>query len=189
MKFNSDELPAIILDRDGVINIETGYYVKSVDEWQFLPGSAEAIAALSQAGHRLFVATNQAGIAKGLYTEETLNEIHALMLEGVANAGGEIEAIHYCPHKDEDSCDCRKPKPGLLKQIEQQHNVDLSLAIMVGDNLRDLQAAMSAGSSAVMVGQDDFPLEQHFGELAKQIPVYKDLASFADDLLNRKAAN
>lgn len=188
MSLDPGKLSAIILDRDGVINAETGYYVKTVSEWQFLPGSVEAIARLSQAGHRLFVATNQAGIAKGLYTEQTLNEIHQLMLDGVENAGGKIEAIHYCPHKDEDCCDCRKPKPGLLKQIEQQHNVDLSLAVMIGDNVRDLQAALSAGSCAVMIGQDNSPLEQHFGEKAKQIPMYKDLASFVDDLLNSRAA-
>ncbi len=183
MKFNPDELSAIILDRDGVINVETGYYVKSVDEWQFLPGSAEAIARLSQAGYRLFVATNQAGIARGLYTEQVLSNIHQLMLDGVAMAGGKIEAIHYCPHKDEDMCDCRKPKPGLLKQIERQHQVNLSTAVMVGDSVRDLQAALSAGSFAVMISQDEPQLDEFFGEMAKQISVYPDLTAFADALL------
>ena len=183
MKFNFAELSAIILDRDGVINFETGFYVKSIDEWKFLPGSAQAIARLSKAGYRIFVATNQAGIARGLYTRDTLEDIHALMLAAVAEEGGQIEAIHYCPHRDEDNCDCRKPKPGLLLQIAEQHNVDLSRAVMVGDSLRDLQAALSAGSFAVLVGPKQVNLERHFGELANQISRYEDLPTFVDDFI------
>jgi len=183
MKINPHELSAIILDRDGVINAETGYYVKSVDEWQFLPGSIEAIARLSKAGYRIFVATNQAGIAKGLYSEQTLEDIHAVMLDGVTTAGGKIEAIHYCPHRDDDDCDCRKPKPGLLIQIEHQHQVNLSSAIMVGDSLRDLQAALSAGCFAAMISPKIPDLSETLGKAAEQIEIYPDLASFADELL------
>ncbi len=184
MKLNPAELSAIILDRDGVINVETGFYVKSIDEWQFLPDSAQAIARLSKTGYRVFVATNQAGIARGLYDDQILSDIHNLMVSGIEQAGGKIEAIHYCPHRDEDNCDCRKPKPGLLLQIAEQHGVDLSRTVMVGDSLRDLQAAIYAGSHAVLVGPKQVQLEQHFGALADQIPRYTDLPAFVDDLLS-----
>ncbi len=184
MKFDPTELSAIILDRDGVINVETGYYVKSIAEWRFLPGSVEAIARLSKAGYPLFIATNQAGIAKGLYDEKILNDIHRLMIKGIEEKGGKIAAVHYCPHQDQDDCDCRKPKSGLLTQIAQQHHVDLSRALMVGDSLRDLQAAVSVGTKAVLVGSKQINLEQHFGDLANQIPRYKNLAGFVEDLLD-----
>ena len=139
-------ITSIILDRDGVINEETGNFVKSVDEWQPIRESLNAIARLTEQNFPIFVATNQSGIARGLYSEQTLAAIHQRMLDDVRLAGGDIEGVFYCPHVDADNCECRKPRSGLLNQITQAHNIDLGHSLMVGDSIRDLQAAHGAGA-------------------------------------------
>lgn len=141
----------IILDRDGVINLDSDAYIKTEDEWIPIESSIKAIARLHKAGHRLFVATNQSGIGRGYFSLETLEKMHQKMLTLVNDAGGEITDIAYCPHAPEDNCDCRKPKPGLLVQLAEQHNIDLSKAIVIGDSLRDLEAATAAGANAILV--------------------------------------
>lgn len=178
-------ISTIILDRDGVINQETGYFVKSVDEWQPIAGSYNAISRLTAAGMRVFVATNQSGIARGLYSARTLDDIHTLMLDGVRQAGGDIEAVYYCPHADEDDCDCRKPRPGMLMQIVAEHGVDPDQSLMVGDSIRDLQAANSAGIRPVWLTRDPDPvaLSRVLGDTASRVAVYPDLASFTDKFL------
>ncbi len=141
----------IILDRDGVINQDSDAYIKSADEWIEIPGSLEAIARLNRAGYQVLVATNQSGLARGLFDLETLSAIHHKMKSALMQHGGELNGIYFCPHGPDDHCGCRKPKPGLLLQIAADKGINLGQAIMVGDSLRDLQAAQAAGSKPVLV--------------------------------------
>lgn len=176
----------IILDRDGVINVDYVDYVKNLSEWQSIPGSIEAIANLSNAGYKVAVATNQSGIARGLYSVETLDEIHAHLDTLVEQRGGVIAGIFYCPHKPEDHCNCRKPKPGLLDEIEMQFAIDLSGVPFVGDSERDIQAAMLKGCEPILVrtGKGAATAELFSGdERYKHVLVYDDLASYVDALL------
>jgi D-glycero-D-manno-heptose 1,7-bisphosphate phosphatase len=141
----------IILDRDGVINFDSDQYIKSPEEWRPIPGSLEAIARLTQWGWRVVVATNQSGVGRGLFEMDTLNAIHDKMMRAVAQAGGRIDAIFFCPHTNADKCDCRKPKPGMLVEIAQRYNADLAGVPAVGDSLRDLLAAVAVGAQPVLV--------------------------------------
>jgi len=187
MNWSDLNISTVILDRDGVINRETGNFVKSLDEWQVLDGSLDAIARLTQQGCRVFVATNQSGIARGLYTVKTLEQIHQRMLNQVRQHKGEINGIYYCPHVDSDDCDCRKPKSGLLRQISQDHGVDLSKSIMIGDSIRDLQAGLGAGAYAALICSDQKLITRLKCELNKplrKVTVYDDLAGFTDDFLD-----
>ena len=134
-----------ILDRDGVINYDSDAYIKSPQEWQPIPGSLEAIARLSQAHWRVVIATNQSGLARGLFDAGTLMAIHARLRHEVQRAGGQIDAIFICPHGPDEGCDCRKPQPGMLREIGRRYELDLRQVPFIGDSLRDLQAAESAG--------------------------------------------
>ncbi|HSH57861.1 MAG TPA: D-glycero-beta-D-manno-heptose 1,7-bisphosphate 7-phosphatase [Halomonas sp.] len=182
----SDRL--VILDRDGVINQDSDDYVKSLAEWIPYPSAIQAIARLSQAGWTVAVATNQSGIARGYYTEETLAEMHAELCRLVAEAGGKIVHIAWCPHGPNDGCHCRKPLPGLLEQIRDELQlIDLSGSWMVGDSLRDLQAGAPMGCRPVLVrtGKGQRTLEQH-PELAasdNDTLIFDSLADFVGWLL------
>ena len=140
-----------ILDRDGVINYDSPAFVKSPDEWQALPGSLEAIARLTQAGWRVVIATNQSGLARGLFSTETLTAIHAKMRQELLPLGGHVDAVFLCPHGPDDGCDCRKPKPGMLHEIAYRFDIDLTQVPVAGDSLRDLQAAAAAGCQPWLV--------------------------------------
>ena len=131
----------IILDRDGVINVDSDQFIKSPDEWKPIPGALEAIARLNQWGWRVVVASNQSGVGRGLFGMDTLNAINDKMVRSLAQVGGRLDAIFFCPHAADSTCDCRKPKPGMLLQIGERFNVDLAGVPVVGDSLRDLQAA------------------------------------------------
>jgi D-glycero-D-manno-heptose 1,7-bisphosphate phosphatase len=172
----------VILDRDGTINFDSDQYIKSPSEWRPIPGSLEAIARMTQAGYRLVVATNQSGIARGLFDVATLNAIHDAMHRAVAQAGGRIEAVFFCPHAADADCACRKPKPGMLLEIGRRFNVALEEAVMVGDALRDLQAAAAAGARPVLVltGKGQATLDA--GGLPAETRVFSDLATFAAQL-------
>lgn len=141
----------IILDRDGVINEDSDDYIKTPEEWLPIPGSLEAIAQLNRAGHQVVVATNQSGVGRGLYNEDTLKEIHATMERALAAVGGHLDGIFYCPHPPEANCSCRKPKPGLLFEIAKQFQTDLKNALMIGDAARDIDCAKAANCPAVLV--------------------------------------
>ena len=141
----------IILDRDGVINEDSEQFIKSPDEWHPIPGSLEAIARLNQWGWRVVVASNQSGVGRGLFDMDTLNSIHEKMVKALAQVGGRVDAIFFCPHAADSTCDCRKPKPGLLKQIAERFNVDLTGVPSVGDSLRDLQAGVAVGCAPYLV--------------------------------------
>ena len=172
----------IILDRDGVINYDSDDYVKTVDEWKPIPGSMEAIGKLTQADYKVAVATNQSGIARGYFTIETLNAMHEKMIALAAEHGGKFDFIAYCPHGPNDQCDCRKPLPGLIHQIETGLNLSAQGCYMVGDSLRDLEAGVAAGLKPVLVktGKGERTLKKRF-EL-KDVTVFNHLNDFVNDL-------
>ena len=147
--------PAVILDRDGVLNRKPSraQYVRTWDEFKWLPGAKEALRRLKEAGFRVIVVSNQAGIARGEMTEADLLGIHRRMACEVTSEGGRIDAIYYCPHNWEEGCECRKPKPGMLFQAQHDFNLDLSLTPFVGDDERDAQAAEAAGCPSLMVSE------------------------------------
>ncbi len=173
----------IILDRDGVINQDSDDYIKSADEWRPIAGSIEAIARLSMNDYRVVVVTNQSGIARGYFDLDALNQMHDKMHKLVNDAGGSIEAVLYCPHGPDDACACRKPKPGMLMDISQRLRTGLKDVPVVGDSLRDLQAAdvVEARPLLVRTGKG----ERTIAKLGDNLiyPVYSDLAAVVDMLL------
>ena len=172
----------IILDRDGVINRDSDACIRNADEWRPLPGSPEAIARLSRAGYRVVVATNQSGIARGLFDLATLASIHAKMLQTVAAAGGRIDAIFFCPHGPDDGCACRKPRPGLFLEVLGRFRATPAEVHAIGDQLRDLQAAHAAGCRPILVltGKGQATLAN--GGLPPDTVVRVDLAAVAAEL-------
>lgn len=141
----------VILDRDGVINHDSDDYIKSLAEWIPIPGSIEAIAALSRAGYLIGVATNQSGLARGYFDEIALAHMHARLSELVEEAGGHIDALCYCPHGPDEGCNCRKPAPGLLLQISVELQTPLSGAWYVGDAGKDVELALATGCKPILV--------------------------------------
>jgi D-glycero-D-manno-heptose 1,7-bisphosphate phosphatase len=173
----------IILDRDGVINQDSDQFIKSPEEWKPVPGSLEAIARLCQAGYRVVVATNQSGLARGLFDMATLNAIHDKMHKAVALAGGRIDAVFFCPHGPEDGCHCRKPRHGMLEEIASRYNMDLTGVPAVGDSLRDLQAAAKMGAQPILVLTGKGEKTQAKGDLPEGTVTYADLAAAVDALV------
>ena len=166
----------IILDRDGVINEDSDQFIKNTTEWKAIPGSLEAIAKLNHAGYRVVVASNQSGIGRGLLDMGALNAINDKMYRVLSQVGGRIDALFYCPHAAEANCDCRKPKPGMFIDIAQRFNVDLAGVPSVGDSLRDLQAAVTAGAQPMLVLTGKGAKTEAAGGLPDGTPVFADLA-------------
>jgi D-glycero-D-manno-heptose 1,7-bisphosphate phosphatase len=173
----------IILDRDGVINYDSDQFIKSPDEWRPIPGSLEAIARLNHAGFRIVVATNQSGLGRGLFDMATLIAIHEKMYKALAQAGGRIDAVFYCPHTADSECACRKPKTGMLIEIGQRFGVELIGVPCVGDSVRDLQAADATGAQPILVltGKGEKTLRD--GVFPKNTVIFPDLAFVATALL------
>lgn len=168
----------IILDRDGVINYDATGYIKSPDEWEAIPGSLEAIAQLNRLGYHVLIVTNQSGIGRGYYDFEALDSIHEKLQSELAAVGGHIEAIFFCPHHPIDECNCRKPKPGLLHQIQEKYALDFSHTYFIGDSISDIHAALSVGCKPLLVltGNGERTLKQnpnlnmtHFSNLAAAV--------------------
>ncbi len=174
----------LILDRDGVINHDSDQYIKNPDEWRPVPGSLDAIAQLTQSGWRIAVATNQSGISRGLFTMETLNAMHTKMHKAVTQAGGRIDAVFYCPDKADSNSPCRKPNPGMLLSIAERFNTPLNAVPMVGDSLRDLQAASAVGARPILVLSGNGRKTRKKGELPEGTRVFADLAAVARELMN-----
>ena len=176
----------VVLDRDGVINRESDAFIRSPAEWIPLPGSLEAIAALSRAGFQVVVATNQSGVARGLFTPATLEAIHARMAAAVDAAGGRLAGIFFCPHGPDDGCDCRKPRPGLLHQIEACFGQSLAGRPVIGDSRRDLEAGAAVGGRLILVRTGN----GHRTEAGWTGPleVYDDLAAAAAALIGEARA-
>jgi D-glycero-D-manno-heptose 1,7-bisphosphate phosphatase len=167
----------IFLDRDGVINKYPGdrLYVTSLNKFRFLPRAKKAIALLSKAGCKIFVASNQAGVGKGTYSQRTLDRITAKMLEGIEQAGGEITKVYYCTHRKETGCGCRKPKPGLLKKAAREFKFSLKDAYFVGDTMRDVFTAQAAGCKSILVLTGKEKLSNQKNWEVKPDFVFKDL--------------
>ena len=172
----------IILDRDGVINFDSDQYIKSPEEWKPIPGSLEAISRLTQNGWRIVVATNQAGIGRGLFDMAALNAMHSKMHRAVNQAGGRIEAVFYCPDTDASKSFCRKPNPGMLLAISERYKLPLDDVPMVGDSLRDLQAAHTAGAQPMLVMTGKGEKTRAEGGFPAHTTIHADLAAVAQVL-------
>jgi D-glycero-D-manno-heptose 1,7-bisphosphate phosphatase len=145
----------VFLDRDGVINRDSPDYIKHWSEFEFLPGSLAAMAGLCRHGFRIIVITNQSGIGRGLIRLQDLAEMHARLKEAVEDRGGRIEDIFLCPHRPDDNCSCRKPKPGLIQAAQARYGIDLSAAVMIGDSAKDILCACLAGCAHSILVQSD----------------------------------
>ena len=179
----------VILDRDGVVNVDSANFIKNPNEWIALSGSLEAIALLNQSGYRVAVATNQSGIARGLFDMATLNAINDKMHRALVLIGGRIDALFYCPHAADDHCNCRKPKTGMIEDIGRRFSVDLTDVYGIGDSLRDLQAFADAGCKPILVrtGKGEETLAQ--GQLPdKNLPkntlIFADLSEAVQYIIN-----
>ena len=153
----TNDNPAIFLDRDGTINEDIGY-VSRPEDLIIYPWAAEAIRLVNESGMKAIVITNQSGIARGLYTEQTLHDIHGRLRDQLARDGAQVDGIYYCPHhprigddRYRQFCDCRKPNPGMLLQAAREHNVDLSRSFVIGDKSSDMNLATNAGAKGVLV--------------------------------------
>jgi len=144
---------AIFLDRDGVINRYPGdrKYVTSQKEFRFLPNAKKAIARLYKNKFNLFVISNQAGVGKRIYSQDTLEAITKNMLSQIEKAGGKIERVYYCTHREEEKCACRKPKAGLIKRVKKEYPIDLKKSYFIGDTIRDVHTARAAGCKSVLL--------------------------------------
>ncbi len=181
-------MPLVILDRDGVINEDSDAFIKSPAEWRPLPGSLAAIARLHRAGWQVAVATNQSGLARGLFDRAALDAIHARLRAELAALGGHIDALHFCPHGPDDGCDCRKPRPGLLRAIGAELGVPLAGVPLVGDSLRDRHAGAAVGGRPLLVRTGKGRRTLAAGGLPPGTRVFDDLAAVVDHLLAEGAA-
>jgi D-glycero-D-manno-heptose 1,7-bisphosphate phosphatase len=173
----------VILDRDGVINRDSATFIKNPNEWIPIPGSLEAIALLNQHGYRVAVATNQSGIARGYFDMATLNAIHDKMHKALAQVGGRIDAVFYCPHAADDHCECRKPKTGMIEEIGRRFNIELNKVPGVGDALRDLQAFDKAGCQPYLVRTGKGEETYNLADVPMNTIVVADLAAAVQDII------
>ncbi len=173
----------VILDRDGVINRDSATFIKNPNEWIPIPGSLEAIALLNQHGYRVAVATNQSGIARGYFDMATLNAIHDKMHKALAQVGGRIDAVFYCPHAADDHCACRKPNTGMIEEIGRRFNIELTKVPGVGDALRDLQAFDKAGCQPYLVRTGKGEETYNLADVPMNTIVVADLAAAVQDII------
>ncbi len=174
----------VILDRDGVINQDSPDYIKSVAEWVPIPRSLKAIVRLNHAGWLVAIASNQSGIARGLFDLATLEQIHQMLRQQLSTVGGHIDAIAFCPHGPDHGCTCRKPAPGLLINLAARFAVNLAQVTVIGDSLRDIQAAQAVGAQPILVntGNGAATAQRETAALAG-VRQYADLYAAVDDLL------
>lgn len=172
----------VVLDRDGVINEDSGEFIKSVGEWRAIAGSLEAIAALNRGGFRVAVVTNQSGVGRGLFTEQTLAAIHEHMKAAVRATGGELAGVYYCPHRPDEGCECRKPKTELLRRLARDLGDSLAGVPFIGDRLSDIEAAYAVGARAILVRTGTgSATERLVGQ--RSLEVFDDLAAASRALL------
>ncbi|MEN9629305.1 MAG: D,D-heptose 1,7-bisphosphate phosphatase GmhB [Pseudomonadota bacterium] len=180
----------VIYGRDGILNQYREDHVKSPKEWVPIPGALESVARLNHAGWHAVVATNQAGIGRGMIDMATINAVHAHMNRKLMEQGGRIDAVFFCPHTPDEGCDCRKPLPGMMLDIAHRYGIDLDSVPMVCDTLRDLQAAQSAGCEPHLVlsgraqGLDGATLERCIEQVPRTV-VHDSLPAFAEHLMRR----
>lgn len=180
----------IILGRDGILNQYRDDHVKAPGEWVPLPGALEAVSRLNHAGWHAVVATNQAGIGRGMIDMASVNLIHAHMNKLMQAQGARLDAVFFCPHTPEEHCECRKPLPGMMLEIGQRYGIDLAHVPVAADTLRDLQAAHAAGCEPHLVrtGRAGHLDETHVAQWCQQVPgvrVHADLAAMAEHLIAR----
>lgn len=175
-----DSNKAIFLDRDGVINVEVGY-LSNPDDFEFIEGSIEALKIFTKKNFLLIVTTNQAGIARGYYTEEILNTIHNKMKSILKSCNVTLTDIYYCPHHPEFTghCECRKPNPGMILRAKKIYNLDLNNSYMVGDTLNDIQTGKAAKCKTVLVLTGYGKEEQNKIGSIKPDMIFKNLKEFA----------
>ncbi len=173
----------LILDRDGVINKDSDAYIKSADEWIPIPKSLAAISRLNKAGFLVGIATNQSGLARKLFAEPALEQMHTKLKKLLRKQAGHIDALVYCPHSPDDGCLCRKPKPGLYHQISEQLGVPLENAIIIGDSLRDLQAAEAVQATPVLVRTGKGKVTEKQGGLPAGTKIFDNLSAAVDAIL------
>jgi D-glycero-D-manno-heptose 1,7-bisphosphate phosphatase len=183
----------VIIGRDGILNRFREDHVKEPPEWEPLPGALEAVAKLNHAGWHVVVATNQAGIGRGMIDMQSVNAVHLHMMKMLAAKGGRLDAVFFCPHTRDDHCDCRKPLPGMMHDIAQRYGADLKNVPMVADTLRDLEAARAAGCPPHLVktGRASLVTEAELAQWMAAVPgtvVHDDLAAFASHLLQMDLA-
>ena len=167
------------MDRDGTINVDVGY-AHRVDQWQWIPGSREAIIHLKEAGFVVIVVTNQSGIAKGMYDAAQVNALHDFANQEL---DGAVDAFYFCPHDDADACGCRKPKPGMLLAAAKDLDIDLAHSWMVGDKAIDVAAGLASGARGLRVltgAEPGLSAGEHRGS-----DVFPDLAAAVDYILKR----
>lgn len=141
----------VLLDRDGVINHDSGDFIKSPEEWLPIDKSLEAIALFNKHGYQVVIITNQSGVGRDLYSDAVLTDIHLKMTRLTEAKGGKISHIYYCPHLPDAACKCRKPKPGMLQQFSQDADAPLDDIYFIGDSLRDIEAGIAAGAKSLLV--------------------------------------
>jgi len=177
---------AVLLDRDGVINFDSPDYILAPEQWKPIPGSLEAIARLTRAGIPVAICSNQSGLGRGMMSEEIFRAIHAKMLLAIEEAGGMLTHAAYCPHRPEDGCSCRKPKPGLIVEALAALNVKPEDALMIGDSTRDIEAAHAAGVNSMLVqsgyGNAGVILQKSIA-INPQIEAFADLAAAVESIL------
>lgn len=174
----------VILDRDGVINHDRDDFVKNTTEWVPIEHSLEAIANLTQSGWHVVVASNQSGLARGLFDMHALNAMHEKMHRLVGQAGGRIDAVVICPHAAVNDCECRKPLPGMILEIAERFNLKLEGLPMIGDSLRDLQAIAAVGGLPLLVRTGKGEKTLAAGNLPDNTLVFDDLYDAAEHLIN-----
>jgi D-glycero-D-manno-heptose 1,7-bisphosphate phosphatase len=182
------KLRLVVLDRDGVINRDSRDFVKSAREWVPLPGSIDAIASLSLAGFTVAVASNQSGLARGLFDRRALDAMHRKLRRLVGKAGGRIDRIVVCPHGPNDGCQCRKPRPGLLHRLGRHYRASLDGVPVIGDSMRDLQAATAVGARPILVRTGNGRKTEAALDRQAQAEVFDDLATAAAALLREISA-
>jgi len=169
----------VFLDRDGVINRDSPDYIKSWSEFEFLPGSLEAIKLLTLNGFATIVITNQSVINRKMVSGKVLDYMHTMMKEAVTSKGGQIKDIFFCPHVPEDRCNCRKPSPGLIFKAKRKYRIDIATSVMVGDSAKDIECARNAGCRHAVLVKTGNGSEAE--KILKEKAIYPDL--IARDLL------
>ncbi len=181
-------MKAVFLDRDGVINRYPGdtRYVTTWKEFRFLPQAKKAIAKLHKNYFKVFIISNQAGVGKGLFTQERLDSISRKMLEEIERSGGKIEAVFYCTHRQEENCPCRKPKAGMIEMIKKNYRFGVKNSFFIGDTIRDVHTAKTAGCKSILVLSGKEKLSRRKNWEASPDFVFKGLYEAAEFILKQK---
>ena len=184
----------VILGRDGILNQYREDHVKSPDEWEPIEGALEAVARLHHAGYHVVVATNQSGIGRGMIDMASVNAVHVHMVQRAQAMGGRIDAVFFCPHTPEDCCACRKPLPGMMRDIGDRYGVDLSTVPVVSDTLRDMEAAQAAGCPAHLIlsgraAQLDSSQREQLLQRVPAVHIHASLSAFVDEWVGELPAH